>query len=112
MQTGDIVIVNFPYSNLIEEKARPAVVITVSEDSYRDVIVCMISSVIPKPILNHQLLLVPSKQNNLRATSILKVCRIVTVENDKVLASIGKLDNEDLKKFKLSFKSLVDKNVE
>ena len=112
MQTGDIVIVNFPYSNLIEEKARPAVVVTVSEDSYRDVIVCMISSVIPRSILNHQLILSPSKNNNLRAISILKVGRIVTIENNKVIALIGKLDKEELKKFKISFKSLVENNVE
>ena len=112
MQTGDIVIVNFPYSNLIEEKARPAVVVTVSEDSYRDVILCMISSVIPRSILNHQILLTPSKKNNLRAISILKVGRIVTIENNKVIALIGKLDKEELKKFKISFKSLVENNVE
>ncbi|MFP5039623.1 type II toxin-antitoxin system PemK/MazF family toxin [Parasediminibacterium sp. JCM 36343] len=112
MQTGDIVIVNFPFSNLIEEKARPAVVVTITEDGYRDVLVCMISSVVPKTFSKYQLIVQPSKKNNLRAISIIKVSRIVTIENNKVIAEIGKLDKEDLKQFKLTFKSLVDNNAE
>ncbi len=108
MQTGDIVIVAFPFTDLIGDKARPALVVAVTDDVYKDVIVCMISSVLPQQITSYQLLLQPTITNKLRAVSILKINRIVTVENNKVIARIGMLDSEDLIKFKLTFKSLVD----
>jgi len=112
MKTGDIVIVRFPYSNLVEDKARPAVVVTETDDYHRDVLLCMISSVVPKNITPQQMLISPTIKNNLRALSIIKISRIVTVESEKVLTQIGKLDDHDLNNFKKIFKSLVDSDAE
>lgn len=46
--------------------------------------------------------------NNLRALSVLKVSRIVTMEKSRVVSTIGKLDILELHHFKTIFKSLVD----
>ncbi len=89
MQTGDLAIVAFPYTDLVSFKARPAVVIT-------------------DRILPYQLILHPDKINNLKVTSVIKVSRLVTVEETKVLAVIGKLFVNELDQFKRLFKSLVD----
>ena len=108
MQTGDIVIVSFPYTDLINYKARPAVVVTQTKDNYKDIIVCLITSKISKTISDLHILLQPDAYNNLKVPSLVKVSRIVTVEQNKILAIIGKLNPDQLQQFKTAFKSLVD----
>jgi len=109
MKTGEIVIVSFPYTNMLEEKARPAVVVAVTNDLYEDVVVCMISSIVPPSINSQQVLLIPSSTNNLRAESVIKVARISTLERGKVVATIGKLDESEMHQFVQAFKDLVIK---
>jgi mRNA interferase MazF len=108
MITGDIVIVSFPYTNLVSFKARPAVVVNTLEDNYNDVIVCLITSVVPAFLSKFSLLLHCSETNNLKTTSVIKVARIVTVEQEKIKAVIGKLTSIEMEQFKTLFKSLVD----
>ena len=57
MKTGDIVLVPFPFSELINIKVRPAVVIATTKDKYEDLIVSAISSVIPDSISPNEILL-------------------------------------------------------
>ena len=40
MITGDIVIVSFPYADLVTFKTRPAVIINLVDDKFNDVIIC------------------------------------------------------------------------
>ena len=108
MQTGDIVIVSFPYTNLVSFKARPAVVVAQTKDNYNDVIVALISSVVPATVSPYQMVLQPDNINNLRAPSVIKVSRLATVEENKIVAVIGKLSSAQLTTFKTLFKSLVD----
>ncbi len=89
MNTGDIVNVSFPFTDLVNAKARPAVVVTQSKDMYKDVIVALISSVLPHSVLQFQMLLQPDHINNLRAPSVVKVSRLVTVEVEKIATVIG-----------------------
>ena len=109
MQTGDIIVVDFPFSNYSDSKVRPAVVVNVTKDKYKDVIVCFIGSVIPPSAINDQeIILYPNPINNLRSVSIIKVYRIATIKNSFIASVIGKLDDFQLKEFKSLFKSLVD----
>lgn len=107
MITGDIVIVSFPYTDLVSFKARPAVVINTIADNYNDVIVCLITSVIQPTLGKYDFLIHPDKINNLKAISLIKVSRIVTVEQEKIKAVIGKLNTTKIKTFKEIFQSLV-----
>jgi mRNA interferase MazF len=108
MQVGDIVIVSFPFTDLVSYKARPAVVIRQTLDKHQDVILSLISSVVPQILSPLQMLLKPNSTNNLRALSVIKIERIATVENDKILSVIGKLSREESTTFKQLFISLVD----
>jgi len=108
VQTGDIVIVSFPYTDLVSFKARPAVVVAQTKDNYNDVIVALISSVVPATVSPYQMVLQPDNINNLRAPSVIKVSRLATVEETKIVAVIGKLSYAQLTTFKTLFKSLVD----
>lgn len=68
----------------------------------------MITSVVSQPLSSQQLLIYPTQSNQLKTTSVIKVSRIVTVEKEKISATIGQLDAEDTLLFKEKFKSLID----
>jgi mRNA interferase MazF len=107
MKTGDIVLIHFPFTNLSDAKVRPAVVVSETPDMHRDIIVCMISSVIPSQLNKFEILLYLDSQTGLRTTSIIKVYRIATVDASKVLATIGVLSQPDLENFISAFQALV-----
>lgn len=108
MQTGEIVIVSFLYTNLINYKARPAVVVTQTKDNYNDVVVCLITSKVFEPISELQILLQPDLNSNLKASSLIRISRIATIKQNKILANIDKFNQNQLKEFKKLFTSLVD----
>ncbi len=108
MNTGDIIIVSFPFTDLISYKARPAVVIAETPDEYKDVLVSLITSVIPGQLNSLKIRLAYDKINNLKVNSVITVYRIATIETNKIIAVIGKLNKEQLKEFKEKFKSLAD----
>ena len=107
MNTGDIVLISFPFTDLVSSKVRPAVVIAETPD-YDDIIVCLITSVIPIILNPLGMVLQPDKINNLKTASIVKVYRIATIKSDKVLSRIGKLNTLQNSDFRHKFKSLVD----
>mgnify|MGYP001331347227 CR=1 FL=1 len=80
MKTGDIILVPFPFAELNNKKVRPAVVICETADKYKDIVVCAISSVVPPIPGDNEILLKPDKLNKLRADSVIKVDRIVTIK--------------------------------
>jgi mRNA interferase MazF len=108
MKTGDIILVPFPFAELTNRKVRPCVVICKTKDKYQDVVVSAISSVVPNELNENEILVEADSTNNLRATSIIKVDRIVTVKKTDILARIGKLSERHANEFKTKFKNLVD----
>ncbi len=107
MKTGDIVVVEHPFSNLFQTKIRPAVVVALTSDKYKDIVLCLISSVVQQKLNKKEILLLPNTLNNLRASSIIKVYRIATVQQNKIISKIGKLSPGQLKLFIAAFQSLV-----
>lgn len=107
MKTGEIVVVDYPFTNLIQTKIRPAVVVTTTDDKHKDVVLCLISSVVPPKLNKTEILLHPNAINNLRAPSVIKVYRIATVQRNKIVSKIGKLSTNELTTFILAFQSLV-----
>ena len=107
MKTGDIVLLPFPFAEPTDTKVRPTVVICETQDKYRDLVVCAISSVIPKTSSKHEILLKVNKINNLRTVSIIKVDRIFTARQQNIIAKLGELNQTALVNFKEVFKSLV-----
>ncbi len=47
MKSGDIILIPFPFAELTNKKVRPAVVIGLTKDKHKDIIVSAISSVVP-----------------------------------------------------------------
>ncbi len=108
MKTGDIIVVPYPYAEISNVKVRPALVITTTKDKYKDILVSPITSVVRGKAGDFEILLQPNKSNNLRAISIIKVDRIVTLKNEDVITILGKISISELKVFKEKFRKLVD----
>jgi mRNA interferase MazF len=100
MKTGDIVLIPFPFAELTNKKVRPAMVVCQTKDSYKDLVLCAISSVVPTKLTENEMLLRKDKHNGLRKDFVLKVDRIVTAKKQDVIAKIGSLSNSDKEKFK------------
>ena len=104
----EIVLVSYPFSDLTGAKVRPAVVVCETQDKYKDLVVCAISSVIPKSLSVNEILLPTDNSNNLRTNSIIKVARIFTAKQHDIIFRLGKLSQTDLDNFKKTFKNLVE----
>ncbi|MEO6695011.1 MAG: type II toxin-antitoxin system PemK/MazF family toxin [Ignavibacteria bacterium] len=89
MKKGDIILVPFPFSELTNIKVRPAVVISLTKDKYKDVIVSALSSVIPEDLSQNEILIEPDKVNNLRSKSVIKVDRVLTLKKEIVITKLG-----------------------
>lgn len=108
MKTGDIVLVPFPYVELATAKVRPAVVVTLTNDKYEDVVVSAVSSVVPNKPGKTEIVLTANRINKLRTQSVIKVDRIVTLKRSTVITLLGKLSPTELQRFKAIFRGLVD----
>lgn len=100
MKIGEIILIPFPYDELTDKKVRPAVVITETDDKYKDLVVSAISSIIPSKLSSREILINPGKLNNLRVELLIKVDRIVTVKRADKIADLGKLSTKELSEFK------------
>lgn len=105
MNTGNIVLIPFPFAEGTTKKVRPAVVVCQTKDKYQDLVICAISSVVPTSLSENEILLQPSNSNGLRTTSVLKIDRIVTAKRQDVIAQLGVKEIAD---FKAIFKNLVE----
>ena len=92
---GDIVLINFPFTNLTHTKIRPALVITTKRD---DIIVLGIFSKIPDSIDDSWYLVEEIAgrfyQTGLKKASIIKTEKIAVIHNSIVKKKIGTLPEE------------------
>jgi mRNA interferase MazF len=108
MQTGDILLIPFPFSELNNIKVRPAIVIAETKDKHKDLIVAAISSKVPSTPSQNEIIINPAVNNGLRVISVIKVDRIFTLKSEKMIAAIGRVNEGELRSFQTIFKSLVD----
>ena len=82
---GDIVVINFPYSDFLDSKKRPAVILA---EKGNDILVCSITSNLSSEGIQ-------IKEGTLPLKSKIKYWRIHALVKNSVLRQIAKLDNED-----------------
>lgn len=100
MVKGDIVLIQFPFTDLSASKLRPAVVLSHSD---MDVMVCFITTRLV-PATEIDIVLNPSFINGLRKTSLVRVNKIATLEKRLIKGLLGKLDNEEINQLNLNLK--------
>ncbi len=92
MIKGDIVLVLFPFTDLTGNKYRPAVVLA---SSTIDVTVCFVSSQL-KWKEEHDLEINPTPSNGLKVISLVRVMKIMTIDNELVAGKLGVLDINEI----------------
>ena len=92
MEQGDIILVRYPFSNVIDYKIRPALVVSNSEFNRKfDRLVCPITSKRQEKAIAISGSLAEGK---LDRESFAKTNAIATIENDMILKKIGKVSGE------------------
>ena len=93
---GDVVVLDFPFSNLIELKRRPALIIKVPKGE--DIIVCQITAKSQEksmeiPITNNDFI-----KNGLKRDSYIRLDKITSIKNTRIKYKIGSIKQEKFNK--------------
>lgn len=103
MVKGDLILIPFPFTDLSGNKLRPAVVLFITN---YDVTICFITTQI-KWKESTDIVLVPSIQNGIKQTSIIRVSKIATVEQSLVVGKLGNLGTKEMEKLDQKLKKLL-----
>jgi mRNA interferase MazF len=94
---GDIILVPFPFTDLSENKLRPAVVLWVDD---QDVTLCFISSQAIDRITKNEFVILTSDleftKTGLKSSSKVRVARIATLERSLLKRRLGQLSTQHL----------------
>ncbi len=98
-QSGDIVVVDLPYTDLTTTKVRPVFIITKLQGE--DLIVCQVSSQLPKSyevavkLQNSDL-----TEGSLKFDSYIRADKIFTIAQNVILSKIGRVKLDKLREVK------------
>ena len=106
MTKGEIILIKFPFTNLIEGKLRPAVVLYENE---LDITVCFITSQLDWKE-STDLVLEPSTENGLKKSSLLRVSKIATIEKSLAKGILGKITSDQESELNRKLKELLNLN--
>lgn len=93
LNLGDIVLLDFPYTDNSKSKRRPALVIKEFEDS--DIIVCRITTKIYNS--DYDIKINKSSDNGLLTDSVIRVHKIATISKSLISQKIGKTQKNIIK---------------
>ncbi len=92
MIKGDIVLINFPFTDLSGTKLRPAIILV---ETASDITVCFITSQLEWRE-SSDILLNPSSENGLKKASLIRVAKIATLDKSLAKGLLGKLTPTEL----------------
>ena len=108
-KAGQVVVFQFPQTNLEEGKLRPALLLGRLPGDYDDWLICMISSQTHHYIAGFDEIIKEDdedfKQSGLKVTSIIRVGRLAVVSGAILLGAIGEISDERLKRVKQNLSS-------
>lgn len=99
---GDIIIIDFPFSNLMQVKRRPALIIKVPRGE--DVIICQITAESQEKDVEISLKNNEFVKGGLRRDSYVRIDKITTIRRTRIKYKIGSLKPE-------KFKEIIDKII-
>ncbi len=105
LELGDIVLLNFPYTDGISHKKRPALVIADTQDG--DVVLCRITS--QQKTTTYDIEIKNWKHAGLILPSIIRLHKIATLEVSLIERKLGSLHKADFHKLKDVIKNILNK---
>ena len=103
IETGTIVLLEFPFTDSIGYKRRPALVLKDFEDG--DMLVCRITSKIYKS--KYDIYLDDWSNFGLKLPSVVRVHKMATLEKNMIVTIMGQIDETVLSKVKLLYMSII-----
>jgi mRNA interferase MazF len=103
MRKGDIVLTPFPFTDLVGNKIRPAIVLIESELL---ITICFISTQIIYQDEN-DFILIPNETNRLKRESIVKINKIATIDKDLIVGRIGQLNHSEINKLNQALRKIL-----
>lgn len=104
IETGNIVLLRFPFTDGIGYKRRPALVLRDFEDG--DLLVCRITGRIYNS--NYDIYLDDWLNFGLKLPSVIRVHKMATLEKNLIETILGQIDETVLYKVKLLYMSILD----
>jgi mRNA interferase MazF len=105
---GDVVLLNFPFSDLRKSKIRPAVIL--HNGTNNDYIVAKISS--SEALNDSDLPISDWNEAGLITMSVVRMDKLITVNQSAIKGLIGNLKSADLKRLKDKFQFVYKKLIE
>lgn len=107
-KSGDVILVQFPFSDLSKSKQRPALVLTTTSYSRNLslITIAMITSQIDQVSIGGDLLLSDWKKAGLLHPSRLRLAKVATVEVELIKKRLGTLSSADQKKTSKTLKNI------
>jgi len=102
MPKGDIVLINFPFTDLTGSKLRPAVILF---EQGEDVTVCFITTQMQWQE-STDVVLLPNQINGLKKKSIIRTGKIATLDSKLAKGLLGTLSDFELSDFNQKLKDL------
>ena len=103
MKKGSVILIPFPFTDLRGSKIRPAVVLSKSD---LDVTICFITSEL-KWKTECDISVFPSETNGLKVPSLIRTCKIATIDSALVLGELGELSNFEIDELDNGLKNLL-----
>jgi len=92
---GDVIILEFPFSNLIQTKRRPALIIKVPKGE--DIIICQITAKSQEKSVEVPIIKKDFSKGELKRDSYIRIDKITTIKRTRVKYRVGSLKNEKFK---------------
>jgi mRNA interferase MazF len=100
LQKGDIVLVNFPFTDLSQTKLRPALILSVNE-ALNEVTLCFISSQKIDQVAPEEFVINATDQEfaktGLKVSSKVRVTRLITLQRQQIVRRLGALSDQYLR---------------
>ena len=102
MAKADIILIPFPFTNLIDTKIRPCLVLIETDF---DVTVSFITT---QTGWNDKssLQISPSDGNGLKKESLIRLNKLATIDKELIIGKIGNLNNDEITRVNLKLKEI------
>ena len=104
IETGSIALLKFPFTDGLEYKRRPVLVLKDFGDG--DILVCRITSKIYRS--KYDIFLDDWLKCGLKLPSVVRIHKMATLETNMIENIMGQIDNAILSKIKLIYTSIID----
>lgn len=103
MNKGDIILVSYPFTNLVGSKFRPAVVLYHTNLYFT---ACFITTQIEKKETS-DILVVANESNGLKMDSLIRTSKIATIDKHLAKGLLGKLNELEIQQLNTQLKKLL-----